>query len=200
MSHANARLTSGGRFVLVSRIAAGQQVAHVAAEMGVSRTTAWRWWRRFQAERRPGLVDRPSVARTRPDAPRPAWRRGCGSYGCSRGADRSGSGTFWARRRQSGAGRQLVAAAARVRPTDRSADPRRPLVRAPLRALLPALAGARRCQEARPHPRWCRLEGAWSRSPGRQPAIPVLRVRRAVRGTDGHSVLAHEPPDSVARR
>ena len=34
--------------------------------MGVSRTTAWRWWRRFQAEGRPGLVDRPSVARSHP--------------------------------------------------------------------------------------------------------------------------------------
>ncbi len=66
MSHANARLTPAGRFVLVSRIAAGRPVAHVAAEMGVSRTTAWRWWRRFQAEGRPGLVDRPSVARTHP--------------------------------------------------------------------------------------------------------------------------------------
>ncbi|WP_218053041.1 IS481 family transposase, partial [Cellulomonas algicola] len=66
MSHANARLTPAGRFVLVSRIAAGRPVAHVAAEMGVSRTTAWRWWRRFQAEGRPGLVDRSSVARAHP--------------------------------------------------------------------------------------------------------------------------------------
>lgn len=66
MSHANARLTPAGRFVLVSRIAAGRPVAHVAAEMGVSRTTAWRWWRRFQLEGRSGLVDRPSVARTHP--------------------------------------------------------------------------------------------------------------------------------------
>ena len=66
MSHANARLTPAGRFVLVSRIAAGRPVAHVAAEMGVSRTTAWRWWRRFQTEGRAGLVDRPSVARTHP--------------------------------------------------------------------------------------------------------------------------------------
>lgn len=66
MSHANARLTPAGRFVLVSRIASGRPVAHVAAEMGVSRTTAWRWWRRFQAEGRPGLVDRPSIARSHP--------------------------------------------------------------------------------------------------------------------------------------
>ncbi|WP_146805241.1 helix-turn-helix domain-containing protein, partial [Cellulomonas persica] len=50
MSHANARLTPAGRLVLVRRIAAGRPVAHVAAEMGVSRTTAWRWWRRFTLE------------------------------------------------------------------------------------------------------------------------------------------------------
>jgi len=66
VSHANARLTPAGRLIMVRRIAAGRPVAHVAAEMGVSRTTAWRWWRRFQAEGRPGLVDRPSVARTHP--------------------------------------------------------------------------------------------------------------------------------------
>ena len=66
MSHANARLTPAGRFVLVSRIAAGRPVAHVAAEMGISRTTAWRWWRRFQAEGRAGLVDRSSCAHTHP--------------------------------------------------------------------------------------------------------------------------------------
>ena len=66
MSHANARLTPAGRLVMVERIAAGRPPAHVAAEMGVSRTTAWRWWRRWQVEGRAGLVDRSSVARTHP--------------------------------------------------------------------------------------------------------------------------------------
>src|SRR6478609_8250150 len=51
---------------MVERIGAGRPVAHVAAEMGVSRTTAWRWWRRFRAEGRAGLVDRSSVARSHP--------------------------------------------------------------------------------------------------------------------------------------
>lgn len=59
-------VTPAGRFVLVSRIAAGRPVAHVAAEMGVSRTTAWRWWRRCHLEGRSGLADRSSVARTHP--------------------------------------------------------------------------------------------------------------------------------------
>lgn len=62
MSHANARLTPAGRSTMVKRIASGRAGAHVAAEMGISRTTAWRWWRRFQAEGEDGLVDRSSVA------------------------------------------------------------------------------------------------------------------------------------------
>jgi transposase InsO family protein len=66
VSHANARLTPAGRLIMVRRIAAGRPVAHVAAEMGVSRTCAWRWWRRYQAEGRPGLVDRSSRPRSCP--------------------------------------------------------------------------------------------------------------------------------------
>lgn len=66
MSHANARLTPLGRRLLVDRIAAGQPVAQVARQMCVSRTTAWRWWRRWQAQGAAGLVDRPSVARSHP--------------------------------------------------------------------------------------------------------------------------------------
>jgi hypothetical protein len=48
------------------RIAAGRPPAHVAAEMGVSRTTAWRLWNRWRAAGPAGLVDRSSVARTHP--------------------------------------------------------------------------------------------------------------------------------------
>jgi transposase InsO family protein len=51
---------------MVQRIAAGRPPAHVAAEMGVSRTTAWKWWHRWQAEGPAGLVDRSSVAGTYP--------------------------------------------------------------------------------------------------------------------------------------
>ncbi len=57
--HSNARLTPVGRSILVQRIAAGRPVAHVAAEMGVSRQTAYRWWRRFTAEGSAGRIDRP---------------------------------------------------------------------------------------------------------------------------------------------
>src|SRR3982750_1052348 len=51
---------------MVQRIAAGRPPAHVAAEMGVSGTTAWKWWHRWRAEGPRGLVDRSSVARTHP--------------------------------------------------------------------------------------------------------------------------------------
>jgi transposase InsO family protein len=61
--HGNARLTVQGRLTLVGRIACGRPVAHVAEEMGVSRATASKWWRRFQQRGPDGLRDRSS----RPD-------------------------------------------------------------------------------------------------------------------------------------
>lgn len=66
MSHANARLTPAGRLIMIQRIQSGRAVAHVAAEMGISRTTAWRWWRRFRDAGPAGLIDRSSVARSHP--------------------------------------------------------------------------------------------------------------------------------------
>jgi len=53
-------LTVQGRLTLVSRIAQGRAVAHVAEEMGVSRQTAHKWWRRFREEGIDGLADRSS--------------------------------------------------------------------------------------------------------------------------------------------
>ncbi len=62
----NARLTVQGRLALVRRIEQGRPIAHVVDEMGISRTTARRWWSRWLAEGEAGLHDRPSVARRRP--------------------------------------------------------------------------------------------------------------------------------------
>jgi transposase InsO family protein len=58
--HGNAPMTARGRMIMIERIAAGRPVAHVAAEMGVSRKTADKWWRRWQAEGAAGLEDRSS--------------------------------------------------------------------------------------------------------------------------------------------
>jgi transposase InsO family protein len=42
------------------RIESGRPVAHVAAEMGISRPTAYKWWRRWQDGGEAGLIDRSS--------------------------------------------------------------------------------------------------------------------------------------------
>jgi transposase InsO family protein len=60
MSHPNARLTPYGRRVLVERILAGHRVADVAAQLGCSRTCAYKWLARYRAEGTDGLADRTS--------------------------------------------------------------------------------------------------------------------------------------------
>jgi transposase InsO family protein len=66
VSHANARLTVHGRQLIVDRVAAGRPVAHIAAELGVSRQSAYRWIRRFRTEGPAGLRDRSSRPRSSP--------------------------------------------------------------------------------------------------------------------------------------
>ncbi|MFD5731191.1 IS481 family transposase [Streptomyces sp. NPDC058368] len=66
MSHRNARLTVFGRRLLVERVASGRPVAHVAAEMGISRATAHKWVRRWRTEGEAGLADRSSRPFTTP--------------------------------------------------------------------------------------------------------------------------------------
>ncbi|MFE9500363.1 IS481 family transposase [Streptomyces collinus] len=66
MSHRNARLTVHGRRLLVERVRSGRPVAHVAAEMGISRATAHKWIRRWRTEGEAGLADRSSRPRTTP--------------------------------------------------------------------------------------------------------------------------------------
>ncbi|WP_411092963.1 helix-turn-helix domain-containing protein, partial [Streptomyces sp. 049-1] len=66
MFHRNARLTVHGRRLLVERVRTGRPVAHVAAEMGISRVTAHKWVRRWRAEGEQGLHDRSSRPRTTP--------------------------------------------------------------------------------------------------------------------------------------
>ncbi|WP_405846949.1 IS481 family transposase [Streptomyces niveus] len=66
MSHRNARLTVHGRRLLVDRVRSGRPVAHVAAEMGISRPTAHKWIRRWRSEGEQGLHDRSSRAHSTP--------------------------------------------------------------------------------------------------------------------------------------
>ncbi|NDZ80396.1 IS481 family transposase [Streptomyces sp. SID10853] len=66
MSHRNARLTVFGRRLLVERVRSGRPVAHVAAEMGISRATAHKWMQRWRAEGEAGLHDRSSRPHTTP--------------------------------------------------------------------------------------------------------------------------------------
>ncbi|MFF8604299.1 IS481 family transposase [Streptomyces sp. NPDC015232] len=66
MAHRNARLTVFGRRLLVERVCSGRPVAHVAAEMGVSRATAHKWIRRWRTEGAAGLHDRSSRPHTTP--------------------------------------------------------------------------------------------------------------------------------------
>ncbi|UPT44798.1 MULTISPECIES: IS481 family transposase [Streptomyces] len=66
MSHRNARLTVHGRRLLVDRVCSGRPVAHVAAEMGISRPTAHKWLRRWRSEGESGLIDRSSRPRRTP--------------------------------------------------------------------------------------------------------------------------------------
>jgi transposase InsO family protein len=61
VAHRRAKLTLLGRRLLVERILVdGMAVAHAAHMAGVSRQTAWKWLRRFEAEGEAGLADRTS--------------------------------------------------------------------------------------------------------------------------------------------
>jgi len=72
MGHANARLTWRGRCLLVRRVVVdGRPVAHVAAELGVSRQCAHRWVGRYRAEGWEGLADRRSGPRSCPSRTAP---------------------------------------------------------------------------------------------------------------------------------
>jgi transposase InsO family protein len=63
---------------LVEAIAAGRPVAAVAREYPISERTAWKWWRRYQAEGRAGLQDRSSRPHHSPRAHPAAVRRAIG--------------------------------------------------------------------------------------------------------------------------
>ncbi len=66
MPHANARTNEYGRRLAVERCLAGHRVKDVAAQLGISRTTVYKWLGRFAAEGAAGLADRSSRPRRCP--------------------------------------------------------------------------------------------------------------------------------------
>ncbi|MFJ8932910.1 MULTISPECIES: IS481 family transposase [unclassified Streptomyces] len=71
MAHANAPLSFEGRRRLVERCQT-RPIAHVAAEMGISRACASKWVNSWRSHGEAGLQDRPSTPRRSPNAS-PAW-------------------------------------------------------------------------------------------------------------------------------
>jgi transposase InsO family protein len=66
VGHPRSKLTVFGRRLLVSRVEQGWPAAQVAGQLGVSRTTAYKWVRRYRAEGEAGLRDRSSRPRRSP--------------------------------------------------------------------------------------------------------------------------------------
>ncbi|AQA03359.1 IS481 family transposase [Mycobacterium sp. MS1601] len=60
MSHANARTNLFARRLIVERVAAGWPPAHVAEQLGISRSTVYKWLRRHAEGGDAALVDRSS--------------------------------------------------------------------------------------------------------------------------------------------
>ncbi|MFD7278642.1 helix-turn-helix domain-containing protein [Streptomyces sp. NPDC059862] len=60
MTHANSPLSIDGRRRLVERCRT-RPIAHVAAEMGISRSCASKWVNRYRRYGATGLLDRPST-------------------------------------------------------------------------------------------------------------------------------------------
>lgn len=66
MPHANARTNEYGRHLAVQRYLAGHKVRDIAGQLGISRTTVYKWIGRFHREGWAGLADRSSAPRRRP--------------------------------------------------------------------------------------------------------------------------------------
>ena len=72
-SHKHARLTPAGRALLVQRVLRqGWRLSAAAEAAGISRRSAWKWLKRFEAEGVAGLADRSARPRSSPRALAPA--------------------------------------------------------------------------------------------------------------------------------
>jgi transposase InsO family protein len=66
LPHANARTNEYGRNLAVQRYLEGHRVKDIAAQLGISRTTVYKWIGRFRSEGAVGLSDRSSRPRVSP--------------------------------------------------------------------------------------------------------------------------------------
>lgn len=66
MSHANARTNLFARRLIVERVAAGWPPAHVAEQLGISRSTVYKWLRRYEQGGEAALADRSSRPKRMP--------------------------------------------------------------------------------------------------------------------------------------
>jgi transposase InsO family protein len=66
LSHANARTNEYGRNLAVQRYLAGHKVRDIAGQLGISRTTVYKWIARYALEGPAGLADRSSRPRRSP--------------------------------------------------------------------------------------------------------------------------------------
>lgn len=66
MPHANARINEYGRSLAVQRYRGGHKVRDIAGQLGISRTTVYKWIRRFEQEGSAGLADRSSRPHSSP--------------------------------------------------------------------------------------------------------------------------------------
>jgi transposase InsO family protein len=71
VAHANARTTLYARKLIVARVRAGHRPGEVAKQLGISRQTVGKWWRRWRAEGEAGLADRSSRPHRMPRATAP---------------------------------------------------------------------------------------------------------------------------------
>jgi len=70
--HRRPRLNPFGRQLIIDRLQSGRSAGVVAEELGVSRATVYKWWRRFQLEGEEGLNDRSSRPQRSPRRLAPA--------------------------------------------------------------------------------------------------------------------------------
>lgn len=64
--HSSAKSCPASRRLLVDRVRGGMRMSDACAALGVSRTTGYKWLRRFEAEGASGLADRSSAPRRSP--------------------------------------------------------------------------------------------------------------------------------------